>query len=199
MPNDDRSAKGLSLLRQLQERGGRLPEGLAPVDHLDTVLQVSPQDVQELLVFLTRLGYIERSPQSVQGQTLYRITPTGRQELLAGQLRVQDPPPVSFQQTVHGTANTQVGSFNTMNVQVGAGVSTDELLRQLAALRGAVASLPEDEQEEAAATLERAEQAVQGGTLDKLQRYVLTFLDLGTKSVEFGTKAHEFLKALGLV
>lgn len=200
----DRAVKGMDLLHQLRERSALSRGGAATTNDLDAVLQLSPEDLHDLVVFLTQLGYIERSPQSMYGQTLYHLTPAGMHELVRaqqqhGKLTFQTGPAVQFQQTVHGTANTQVGSFNTMTVQVQSGITPADLLQHLAALQAAVQTLPEDEREEAQETLRRAEQAVKEGAFDKLKRYSGTLLDLGTKSVDFGTKAHAFLSLVGLV
>lgn len=202
MSSDERVAKGLELLSHLKERSLRHGGGAA-VDDLGGALKLEVQDLQNLVVFLEQVGHIERVGGGMGEQPLYRVTQKG---LRAVDFRgSQGPQPdqgagsVTFHQTVHGTANTQVGSHNTMTVHVGAGVSVDDLLRMLEGLRGAVASLPEDEREEANETLDRAEQAVRAGAMDKLKRYGPALLDLGLKSVEFGTQAHAFLKLLGLV
>lgn len=202
METDDRSVKGLNLLYQLRERSAQSRGGEAAATDLESVLQISPAELRDLILFLMQLGYIEKSPHSMYGQTLYRLTPTGMRELIQGQqhggnLTFPSGPAVHFQQTVHGTANTQVGSFNTMTVSVQSGTTSDDLLKLLADLQTAVATLPTAEQEEAHDALKRAEQAVKEGAFNKLKRYSGVLLDLGTKSVEFGTKVHTFLQLIG--
>lgn len=202
MPHTDPSQKRLELLTHLQERGRQHPSGAASETGLDTVLNVTPQQLRDLTTFLTQLGYIEPSPHAATGQRLYRVTPAGLQASLHsqahGSLQSQPGPAVHFQQTVHGTANTQVGSHNTMTVTVQSGVTQEQLVGLLAELKMAVHTLPAEEQAEAADAVQRAEQAVKEGAFDRLKRYSGVLLDLGTKSVEFGTKAHEFLTAVGL-
>lgn len=95
--------------------------------------------------------------------------------------------PVHFQQTIHGTANTQVGDHNTMHVHV-AGTPADQLLKQLAELRSLVDTLPEEDREEARSTLYRAEQAAKKGLMERVQTYGPTLMTLATGTVEFASK-----------
>lgn len=95
--------------------------------------------------------------------------------------------PIHFQQTVHGTANTQVGDNNTQHIQMGAG-QTEQILAQLQELRALAAKLPQDDHEEALSTINSAEAAVKKGAWERVQTYGPILLGLGTSTVEFAEK-----------
>lgn len=82
----------------------------------------------------------------------------------------QEKRPIHFHQTVNGTANTQVGNHNTMQVTVGAR-STEQVLAQLAELRALVAQLPKDDQDEALSTIGSTETAVKKGAWERVSTY----------------------------
>ncbi len=99
----------------------------------------------------------------------------------------QETRPIHFHQTVNGTANTQVGDHNTMHVTVGTR-QPEQVLAQLAELRALAARLPEDDQDEALSTIERAETAVKKGAWERVSTYGPVLLGLGTSTVEFAEK-----------
>ena len=99
----------------------------------------------------------------------------------------QELRPIHFVQTVHGTANTQVGNHNTMQVTVGSR-SPEQMLAQLAELRLLVTQLPKDDQDEALSAIERTEAAVKKGAWERVKTYGPLLLALGTSTVEFVEK-----------
>lgn len=102
----------------------------------------------------------------------------------------QEARPIQFHQTVHGTANTQVGDRNTMHVHV-QGTPPDQLLHQLTELRALVNTLPDEDRDEAIKTIDSAQSAAKKGLLERVQTYGPVLLTLGTGTVEFVKKVKE--------
>lgn len=147
----------------------------------------------KLVKQMVMLGFLEDVTVMFGGRVV-KLTAKGLQALAQARASgvqsislLQKNQPIQFSQTVHGTANTQVGDHNTMNVHV-AGTPADQLLKQLAELRALVDTLPEEDREEARSTLDRAEQAAKKGMMERVQTYGPTLMALATGTVEFATK-----------
>lgn len=180
-----------------------LVEGSQAEDLTLTIPQSSPD--APVITQMLALGLLKLLSGDYE-DTLVEVTGNGLSTLNQARARdrsfvelTHEPQPITFTQTVHGTAHTQVGNHNTMTVHGQQGIGISELLQVVLALRESAKDLPEDEREETAQRLQRAEQAVREGNFDKARRYATTLMDIGGKSVEFGTKAYEFAKLLGVV
>lgn len=170
---------------EILSEGEQQEEMMLSLEHTDPHMPV----VKKML----KLGYLEDHTVMFGGR-IVQLTAAGLRALAqaraAGVETInwsQEHRPVHFQQTVHGTANTQVGDHNTMHVHV-AGTPSDQLLNQLAELRALVDTLPEEDRDEVKSTIDRAEQAVKKGLMDRLVTYGPTLMTLAAGSVEFATK-----------
>lgn len=148
---------------------------------------------QRVLQKMLTLGLLA-TENSMYGGRVVKVTAAGLQALERARADgverltlVQEARPIHFHQTVHGTANTQVGDHNTMQVRLD-GSEPSRVLAQLAELRALVTHLSPDDQEEALSTLERAETAVQKGAWERVKTYGSVLLGLGSGAVEFATK-----------
>lgn len=173
----------------------RMYEILAKVDqHEDLMLGLDHTDPDMPVVKkMLKLGYLEDHTVMFGGR-IVQLTDVGLRALAqakaAGVKTInwsQEHRPVHFQQTVHGTAHTQVGDHNTMHVHM-AETQPDQLLKKLGELRALVNTLPEEDRDEVTTTIDRAEQAVKKGLMERLVTYGPTLLTLAAGSVEFATK-----------
>lgn len=142
---------------------------------------------------MVMLGFLEDVTVMFGGRVV-KLTAKGLQALAQARVNgiqsislIQKTQPIQLNQTVHGTANTQIGDHNTMHVAM-ANQSPEKFIQQLTELRTLAAKLPTDDQEEALSTIASAQKAAEKGLLDRVKTYGPTLLALGTGTVEFAEK-----------
>ncbi|GHF58610.1 hypothetical protein HNQ07_004066 [Deinococcus metalli] len=147
---------------------------------------------------LAALSHLAVHADRGEGEFLVSITSEGMRSTEA---RRRPAAPNTLTQNFHapvGVVATQTGPDAHMTVQHRGGIAAEELTALLTGLRAQIATLPEDDQDEAHDTLQSLEKGVQEGRLVRAQRAVETLSKLGTSSATFITALKGIAKALGL-
>lgn len=158
-------------------------------------------DVAEVAACCRRLqgiGHVALMAHRGGDEMLVRITEAG---MLAAERRHSPAPPSGVTQNFHapvGMLNMQTGNHNTITPHQQLGGTVQEVAQLLAQLRALVVTLPEEDQEEAAITIESLGKGVQGGRLARAGRAVETLGKLGASSATFVTSLKTISQALGL-
>lgn len=172
-------------------------QGFADTGELAQALQVDLPLIAASCRQLQGLGELAIVANRGGDELLVRITEAGMRAVD----RADAPRSGSLVQNFHapvGIVATQVGNHNAMTPQQRSGGTVEEFALLLAQLRAQVATLPEDDQDEATMTIESLDKGVKEGKLARAGRAVETLSKLGAASATFVTSLKTISQTLGL-